>query len=58
MNPVVAQVLESGKASLIELREKYSLEDLYNLWEVTYTTKYNRWQAHERARREAEMRRR
>ena len=54
---MVAQVIESGKASLRELREVYSLEDLYNLWEVTYTFKYNQWVRSERARREVEMRR-
>ena len=53
---MVAQVIESGKASLRELREVYSLEDLYNLWEVTYTSKYNQWMREQRNRKEAEMR--
>lgn len=53
---MVAQVIESGKASLRELREVYSMEDLYNLWEVTYTLKYNQWVRSERIRKEAEMR--
>jgi len=52
----VAQVLQSGKATLRELRECYSLEDLYNIWEVFYTDRYNHWVAAERARREREMR--
>ena len=56
LDPIVAQVLESDKATLLELRERYSLEDLYNLWEVTYTAKYNQWQREDRARREFEMR--
>jgi hypothetical protein len=51
-------VVQSGKATLLELREKYSLEEMYNMWELNYTQKYNEWVAAERRRREAEMRRR
>lgn len=57
MNSMVAQVLQSGQATLRELRECYSTEDMYNLWEVYYTKKYNEWQSAERARLEAKMRR-
>ena len=57
MNPMVAQLLQSGQATLRELRECYSTEDMYNLWEVYYTKKYNEWQNAERARLEAKMRR-
>jgi hypothetical protein len=52
----VAQILQSGKATLIELREKYSLQDMMNIWEVVYTGKYNEWQRAERARQEQKMR--
>ena len=54
---MVAQVLQSGQATLREIRECYSTEDMYNLWEVYYTKKYNEWQSAERARLEAKMRR-
>lgn len=54
----MAQVVQSGKATLLELRERYSLEEMYNMWELNYTQKYNEWVAAERRRREAEMRRR
>jgi hypothetical protein len=57
MNPMVAQVLQSGQATLRELRECYSMEDMYNLWEVYYTKKYNEWQNAERLRLEAKMKR-
>lgn len=46
----MAQVLQSGQATLRELRECYSMEDMYNIWEVFYTKKYNEWQSRERAR--------
>jgi len=57
MSPMVAQVLQSGQATLRELRECYSMEDMYNLWEVYYTKKYNEWQNAERVRLEAKMKR-
>lgn len=53
----MAQVLQSGQATLRELRECYSMEDMYNIWEVFYTKKYNEWQSRERARLEEKMRR-
>lgn len=56
LNPMVAQVLQSGKATLRELRECYSMHDLFDIWEVVHTEKYNNWVATETARREAEMR--
>lgn len=56
MNPIVAQVLQSGKATLRELREVYSLEDMYNIWEVHYTGIYNRWLEAERERKARERR--
>lgn len=56
MNPIVAQVLQSGKATLRELREVYSLEDMYNIWEVHYTGIYNRWLEVERDRKARERR--
>ena len=34
------------------------MEDMYNIWEVYYTGKYNAWMASERKRREAEKKRR
>ena len=58
LDPIVAQVLQSGRATLRELRECYSMEDMYNIWEVYYTGKYNAWMASERKRREAEKKRR
>jgi len=32
------------------------MEDLYNIWEVYYTGKYNEWMAKENVRREREKR--
>ena len=49
-------MIESGSATLRELREYYSLEDLYNMWEIVYTAKYNKWKSIERARQSAELR--
>jgi len=53
----VAQVLQSGKATLRELKEVYTLEDMMNIWEVVYTAKYNEWRAREAARKSEELRR-
>lgn len=52
----MAQIIQSGRATLLELRERYSLEDMMNIWEVVYTGKYNNWLAEERERKEREMR--
>lgn len=54
---MVAQVIESGKATLLELKTVYSMEDLYNMWEVTLTTIRNEWAARERAEQSARLRR-
>ena len=54
---MVAQVLNSGMATLLELKYDYTFEDMYNLWEVYYTRKYNEWCARERAIEEERMRR-
>lgn len=59
LDPIVAQVLQSGKATLRELRECYSMHDLYDIWEVVHTEKYNRWVQIERERQSlANMRKR
>jgi len=54
---MVAQVIESGKATLLQLREDYSLEDMFNMWEVTYTRKYNEWSAEQRRLQSERLRR-
>jgi len=54
---MIAQVLQSGKASLIELKTVYTMEDLYNMWEVQYTTIYNEWVRREREAQSARLRR-
>ena len=51
-------MVQSGKATLRELRECYSLEDMYNIWEVVHTAKYNEWRAREDAAKAAQLRRR
>ena len=50
--------MQSGKATLRELRENYSLEDMYNIWEVVHTAKYNEWVARENAAKSDKLRRR
>ena len=57
LDPMVAQVLQSGQATLIELRTIYSMEDMYNLWEVVKTKEYNLWVANEREIQSARLRR-
>jgi len=57
LDPMVAQVIQSGKASLRELRECYSMHDLFDMWEVVHTAKYNQWIADEAVRKERELRR-
>ena len=51
----MAQVIQSGKATLRELREIYSLEDMYNIWETVHTEAYNEWQRKENAAKHAKM---
>ena len=55
---MIAQVIQAGKATLRELRECYSLHDLYDMWEVVHTEVYNRWVRDEANRKSAELRRR
>ena len=57
LDPVVSQVIEAGKATLRELRECYSLEDLYMMWDVIYNAKRAQWLAHENARNAMDRRR-
>lgn len=52
---MVAQVIQAGKATLRELRECYSMHDLFDMWEVVHTEKYNEWQRKESAARHAKM---
>ena len=54
---MIAQVLQSGKASLIELKAVYTMEDLYNMWQVTYTAVYNEWVRREREAQSERLRR-
>ena len=54
---MVAQVIQAGKATLRELRECYSMHDLFDMWEVVHTAKYNQWVCEESRRKSAEMRR-
>jgi hypothetical protein len=42
---LIGQILASGKASLIELRTVYSLEDAFIIWEADIVPKYNEWKA-------------
>jgi len=53
---MVAQVIQAGKATLRELRECYSMHDLFDMWEVVHTAKYNRWIAIDQQRKQAEVR--
>lgn len=45
---LVSAVIHSGRATLMELRTVYHLEDLYRLWEIEYVPKYNAWYDAER----------
>lgn len=54
---MIAQVIQAGKATLRELRECYSMHDLFDMWEVVHTSIYNKWLCDEAIRKEREMRR-
>lgn len=56
VDPVVAEVVQSGRATLRELKECYSMHDLFDIWEIVHTEKYNEWVARERARNAAKLR--
>ena len=49
IDPFIGSLISSGKATLKELKESYSLEDAYILWEVITVTKYNEFLAIEEA---------
>lgn len=53
---MIAQVLQSGRASLVQLQTVYTMEDLYNIWEVNYTGIYNDWVRREREAQSARLR--
>ena len=55
---MIAQLIQAGKATLRELRECYSLKDLFDMWEVVHLEHYNNWLRNETLRKEREMRRR
>jgi hypothetical protein len=45
-------VISSGKATLLEMREKYYLEDVYNIIEIISVDTHNRLVAIEQAKKE------
>ena len=47
-HPMVASVIYNRRATLDELRSKYTFEDLYRLWEIDYVPMYNSWYEGER----------
>ncbi len=51
IDPFFAIIIADGKATLKELKESYSLEDAYILWEVITVTKYNEFLAIEDAKK-------
>lgn len=58
VDPRVAQVIQSGKATLRELKETYSMHDLYDIWEIVHTDLYNKHMQRETEIRAMKMRRR
>lgn len=53
IDSLVGLVIAEGKATLKELQESYSLEDLFYLYEVIMVTKSNEWLAYKHAERQA-----
>lgn len=47
----IGAIVASGKATLKELKESYTLEDAFDLWEVIAVTNYNEFLAIEHARK-------
>lgn len=56
MHPVVAMVLEAGLARLRDLKNEYSLEDMYNLFEMHCTGIRERRIAEQRELQSARLR--
>lgn len=52
---MVASVVQSGRATLNELRTIYDYEDLYRLWEIDYVPMYNKWYEGERSKEKARL---
>jgi hypothetical protein len=46
----IGAIVSSGKASLRELRENYTLEEAHDLSEIVLTERFNEWQACEKAK--------
>ena len=51
-------MIQSGKATLRELKETYSMHDLYDIWEIVHTDLYNKHMQMETEIRAMKMRRR
>ena len=51
MDGFIGAIVASGKATLKELKESYTLEDAFDLWEVIAVTNYNEFLAIEHARK-------
>lgn len=47
---MVAAVVGAGRATIQELRSVYTLEDLFDMYSIIVTDRYNEWLANERAK--------
>lgn len=52
VDPLIATIIADGKATLKELKESYSLEDAFYLYEIIAVTRYNEYLAIEHARKQ------
>jgi hypothetical protein len=43
IDPIFAAIIDEGKATLYELKTKYSLEDAFLIWEVVAVKRFNEW---------------
>jgi len=53
INPIIGAIIDDNKATLNELKTIYSLEDMFNLWEIIATTRYNENKAIEDAQKQS-----
>ena len=47
----IGTIIANGKATLKELKNDYTLEDAFNLWEIIAVTHYNEYLAYEYAKK-------
>lgn len=52
VDPFIGTIIADGKATLKELKETYTLEEAFDLWEIIAVNRYNEYLAVEYAKKQ------